>query len=114
MITHQLRCGLCGCYVRDVDREVMLEPGRWEWSEDRVDEARLDAHQCIDTDPYGARTLGRLADSEMLRPELTPWSPELDARPTVVRPELVGTIYDAAPLEQAGISTRWQAPPSAY
>lgn len=70
MIAHQTRCGLCGRYVAEVDREQMLEAGRWEWSEGLVDEARLDAHQCTDSDPYGARMLGRLADSEMLRPEL--------------------------------------------
>jgi len=61
------RCALCGQFVSEVDREQLLELDRYEWDEHLVDEARLDAHQCVDTDPYGARQWARLEDAGMLR-----------------------------------------------
>lgn len=70
MITYQTRCGLCGQYVSDVDREALLEAHRFEWDEALVDEARTDQHLCVDSDALGARQWARLADSGMLRPTL--------------------------------------------
>jgi len=51
VIAHNTRCGLCGQFVAQSDREALLEAERFEWSTYEVDEFRLDQHQCTDTDP---------------------------------------------------------------
>ncbi len=55
------RCALCGQFTAGIDRDAMLDSDRWEGAEALVDEARTDAHLCVDTDPYGARWMDRLA-----------------------------------------------------
>jgi hypothetical protein len=85
-----MRCSLCGQFVTEVDREALLEEHRLEWSEDLVDEFRLDSHVCADADPYGARAWARLADSGMLRPSLAELvSLALERRRVVGRPRWV-------------------------
>lgn len=69
MITYNRRCGLCGQYVADSDHEALLDLDRWQWSEALVEEALVDAHQCTDTDPYGARAYDRLAAAGLVTAE---------------------------------------------
>jgi hypothetical protein len=98
MITHNTRCALCSQYVAHSDREAMLEAQQWEWDEARVDEARLDAHQCADTDPYGARQWARLEDAGMLRWTLAELiSLELDRRRVASRPAWAVLAGQVAP-----------------
>jgi hypothetical protein len=69
--TYNRRCGLCGQYVASEDREALLEEHRLEWSESVVDDFIAGSrHDCVDTDPHGARASARLIEAGLIAPEL--------------------------------------------